>query len=65
LPKSPEPPVNPYVHVLTNEPRQEATWDKAPLKQWSNLFPKLKRGQSTFLTFSPKEQIKSKNDNAL
>ncbi|CAG8684857.1 11005_t:CDS:2, partial [Dentiscutata erythropus] len=31
--KSPEPPVNPYIHVLTNELKQEATWDKALLKQ--------------------------------
>ncbi|CAG8745122.1 10441_t:CDS:1 [Dentiscutata erythropus] len=64
-PKSSELPVNLYVHVLINELRQEATQDQAPLKQWSIFFPKLKRGQSTFSTFSSREQIKSKNDNAL
>ncbi|CAG8730855.1 28550_t:CDS:2, partial [Dentiscutata erythropus] len=34
-------------------------------KQWSNLFVKLKRGRSIFISFSPRATIKSKNDNTL
>ena len=34
-------------------------------RQWSSLFTKLKRGRSTFSSFSPQRTIKSKNDNAL
>lgn len=34
-------------------------------KTWSSLFAKLKKGQSTYSSFSPRNSIKSKNDNAL
>jgi hypothetical protein len=34
-------------------------------KSWSSLFAKVKRGQSTFSSFSPRNNIRSKNDNAL
>src|SRR5260364_277690 len=40
----------------TNPPREKA---------WSSLFPKLKRGRSTYTSFSPRKLIKSKNENAL
>jgi hypothetical protein len=34
-------------------------------RPWTSLFAKVKRGQSTFSSFSPRNNIKSKNDNAL
>src|SRR5437868_2428858 len=34
-------------------------------RPWSSLFAKVKRGQSTFSSFSPRNNIKLKNDNAL
>jgi hypothetical protein len=34
-------------------------------RPWSSLFAKVKRGQSTFSSFSPRNNIKSKNENAL
>src|SRR5438552_16842670 len=33
-------------------------------RPWSSLFAKVKRGQSTFSSFSLRNNIKSKNDNA-
>jgi hypothetical protein len=38
---------------------------EAPPRMWSSLFPKLKRGQSTYSSFSPRNTIRSKNENAL
>jgi hypothetical protein len=47
-------------------PYAQTSQDKtAQPKQWSSLFTKLKRGKSTYTAFSPRDQIKSKNDNAL
>src|SRR5260363_66426 len=44
--------------------RQNAT-NPPKEKAWSSLFPKLKRGRSTYTSFSPRKLIKSKNENAL
>ena len=39
--------------------------NKPSLKPWFSLFARVKRGQSTFSFFSPRRDIRSKNDNAL
>ena len=59
---------NPYHHLLTKDTTQHTSdkkSEKTPSKQWADLFPKLRRGRATYSTYSPREQIKSKNDNAL
>jgi hypothetical protein len=52
---------NPYIEDNNKQkgPKEILT------KQWSSLFPKLRRGQSTYSSFRPRSQIRSKNENAL
>jgi len=45
--------------------RLENEHQTTPKKSWSSLFPKLTRGKTTFSSFSPRNTLKTKNDNAL
>src|SRR5690242_16195555 len=58
--------VNPYKASLTNSSLSKVNKSKeTPNRPWTSLFAKVKRGQSTFSSFSPRNNIKSRNDNAL
>src|SRR5205085_3623460 len=52
---------NPYNDLQESSSKNEGS-KKTPPKQWSSLFPKLRRGQSTYSSFSPRGQIRTKNE---
>ncbi|CAG8801711.1 21332_t:CDS:2, partial [Dentiscutata erythropus] len=57
-----------YKNVEKDTTKRKRTYSgrlQAGKRTWSSLFPKLTRGKTTFSSFSPRNTLKTKNDNTL